>query len=114
MIRPSSIYLTSPFSPKKRIESPVFLKKGVKINSNYSRVGIKFADNSAVQNKVLTTPANGKPATGHSPKLSVTYIPACNANTGHSLPVSFVTKKVFWFGVDGSNEPPVLCQSTFH
>ncbi len=113
MIRPSLIQNHGKVAAKKLVVQLFFLSSDCKINPHNSRVGIKFADNSAIHFKVLYSTASVRLPAGPTQKLLYQYIPAIGAETGHSFPVRFVTMKFFELGFYGSNEPPVLCQSTF-
>lgn len=109
MILPApAYYLLSRTAYKYAVDSN-YLRVNKKKAAKNRWVGIKFAKYSAI-NSVLTT------VTAVFNQLvvsSVDHIAAIGAGRKQGLPDSYVTWTVMRVRAQGSNEPSVLCQSTF-
>ncbi|MGQ0737602.1 MAG: hypothetical protein ACT4OJ_00955 [Bacteroidota bacterium] len=94
---------------QKRTVNSAFLSNSRKNPSQSGGVGINFADISAIQSVLYAAMRGVK----QSPASPVNNITVYSAGRKRSRSDSYVTETVILVGVQNSNEPSVLCQSTF-
>lgn len=109
MILPASTYYYIARTANKNAVDSNYLRANKKNAAKNRWVGIKFAKYSAINSALKT----GTAVFNQIVVSSVDHITAIDAGRKLSLPDSYVTRTVIGVKVQGSNEPSVLCQSTF-